>query len=287
MKHTLSVTLLVLVLSCLLAVACSQTVAQDQSASNVVVEPVPGDTIATITAISEAATLPPEPAPGSPITPTEALTVTLPTVPPQPDDDAIPPAPAASVPEGLQPLLVATFDEQPDDWQRINLTFLPGEEGLWVSEHGMLAQKGLIQGGEAPVSRIPTLLLAPVTTGERSSIAVQVYPQDNQVIGLVFGASDTGFSLFRVSRSNGRMLQHYNLQTEEYTAFMDDPDGRGFEVHRWQELRIEQDGNVIQCFYDGEQVFEYRDARFIGGQPGVYTLAMGFVFFDNLTVAEP
>ena len=35
-----------------------------------------------------------------------------------------------------------------------------------------------------------------------------------------------------------------------------DTQGKGYELGRWQDLRVELDGDLITCFFDNQKVFE-------------------------------
>lgn len=215
----------------------------------------------------------------------------LPTMPPDDigiptDVSEVPIAPTHAISEGHTTLLLATFDEQPDDWERVNITIVPDEQGRWVSENGLLAQQGL-EGPAGSASHIQTMLLAPTTLPDQATISAFVYPEDNPVAGLVFRATDDGVYIFRVSRQNGRKLQYYQYETETYQTLQED-EGRGFDINRWQELRVVMDEEGIHCFFDGEHVFTWDDdLAHTGGLAGVYTLATGFIFFDNLLITTP
>ena len=69
-------------------------------------------------------------------------------------------------------------------------------------------------------------------TGARATIAVQVYPQGNQSVGLVFRSSKSGYYLFRVFRNGNnspeqRQLLRYDANNGKYTKLIGDATGKG------------------------------------------------------------
>jgi hypothetical protein len=46
-------------------------------------------------------------------------------------------------------------------------------------------------------------------------------------------------------------------------------------------------GDLITCYFEGQQVFEVHDKTYDSGKAGVYTIALGEVLFDNFTVLKP
>jgi len=197
------------------------------------------------------------------------------------------PAPAPST--ALSNVQTEGFDTQPAGWTSVEMAAMPDQKGSWASEAGKLVAKAPDSGQQ---SFEDSIFLAPIATAARANIAVQVYPQGNQVVGIVFRSSKSGYYLFRVFRDGNnaperRQLQRYDAKTGLYTDLIGDKQGKGYELGRWQDLRVELDGDLITCFFDGEKVFEVHDSQYTSGQAGVYTLALGDVIFDNFAVALP
>ncbi len=213
-------------------------------------------------------------------------------------DGPLPPAevedaPAVPIPAAQEAVLVDEFANQPDDWTREQRTIFPTDFGIWESEAGKLVQAG----AEGGIALEESILLAPASVGNPALVATQVYPQGNQVVGLIFGfQEDQGYYAFRVFRadasgnseqSNNYLLEYYDLATEEYRVIAEET-GPGFEPGRWQELRVFIEGNRIVCSFDGQQVLDITDEQPVtSGQVGVTTLALGEILFDNFTVAQP
>jgi hypothetical protein len=197
--------------------------------------------------------------------------------------------PAAAPSTALSNIQTEGFDAQPAGWTSVEMAAMPDQQGSWATEAGKLVAKAPDGGQE---SFEGSLYLAPTATAARANIAVQVYPQGNQVVGIVFRSTKNGYYLFRVFRDGNnaperRQLQRYDAQTGLYTTLVGDTQGKGYELGRWQDLRVETDGDLITCFFDNQKVFEVHDSQFTGGQAGVYTLALGDVIFDNFTIATP
>lgn len=187
----------------------------------------------------------------------------------------------------LQVVRSDNFDTLPKDWRTLDSSVLPDMKGVWTTESGKLVSQAPVVGGDFE----ETMFLAPVDTSGRARVSAQVFPQGNLVVGLAFRASDGGYYLFRVFRGENtpirRHLQRFDAQTGTYVSILEDREGSGYELGRWQELRVELDGDLITCYFDGEKVFETRDSTLTGGEAGVYTLNVGEVMFDQFAVAKP
>jgi hypothetical protein len=197
--------------------------------------------------------------------------------------------PGAAPGAALSNVHAESFDTLPTGWTTADTGAMPDQTGSWASAAGKLVAK---QPDSGQQSFEESIFLNPLATGAHASVTVQVYPQGNQVVGLVFRASKRGYYLFRVFRDGNnaperRQLQRYDATTGQYTTLVGDRQGKGYELGRWQDLRVDLDGEKITCFFDGAQVFAVQDAQFADGQAGVYTLALGDVIFDNFTVALP
>jgi hypothetical protein len=208
----------------------------------------------------------------------------------QPPPTSVPtnvPAPAPST--ALSTVQTEGFDTLPAGWAAADTDVMADQRGNWASEAGKLVAQQPESGQQ---SFEGSIFLAPTATAGRVNIAVQVYPQGNQVVGIVFRSTKNGYYLFRVFRDGNnaperRQLQRYDAKTGLYTTLKADTQGKGYVLGQWQDLRVETDGDLITCFFNAEKVFEVHDAQFTGGQAGVYTLALGDVIFDNFTVALP
>ncbi len=213
-------------------------------------------------------------------------------------EGALPPAqvqppptatPGAAPSTTLSNIQSESFDTLPTGWTSVEMAAMPDQKGSWASESGKLVAKEPASGQQ---SFEDSIFLDPVAIGARANVSVQVYPQGNQVVGIVFRSSKSGYYLFRVFREGNnaperRQLQRYDAKTGQYTTLIGDTQGKGYELGSWQDLRVELDGDLITCFFQGEKVFEVHDSQFTSGQAGVYTLALGDVIFDNFTVALP
>ena len=196
--------------------------------------------------------------------------------------------PAAAPSTALSNIQTEGFDTLPAGWAADDKDVMVDQRGDWASESGKLVAKAPPSGQSFEGS----VFLAPIASAARAKIAVQVYPQGNEVVGIVFRSTKNGYYLFRVMRDGNnaperRQLQRYDAKTGLYTTLIGDTQGKGYELGRWQDLRVETDGDLITCFFDNQKVFEVHDAQYTDGQAGVYTLAQGDVIFDNFTVATP
>lgn len=199
-------------------------------------------------------------------------------------------APEPRFARGTQVVRMERFAIKPVDWQERNTAEFDDKNGAWATQTGKLAQTGTALGD---TGFDETMSLAPVNTDGSVTISTQVYPQGNQVVGLVFRASDAGYYLFRVFRGGEAKLpvryqiQRYDAETGLYTILAEDRTSAGYDLGRWQELRVQLDGDQITGSFDGKQVLTATDATYTNGDAGVYTVALGDVFFDNFAVVRP
>ncbi len=212
------------------------------------------------------------------------------TAPPPPAAQAIDQvsaAPEITVDKGTV-LLQERFDTQPDAWSYRNRNIIPEYRINW----DVRASKLVANAGAAGTSLDQELYLAPTILKGSYVVAVQAYPQNGFVTGLVFESSDGGHYLFQVfagasANPHRYTLQRYDAQTGEYALLVDHQDGAGFAYNQWQELRVERQGTTIICSVDGKVVIETKDDVLTsGGQAGLYAINTGTVLFDNFTVAQ-
>jgi hypothetical protein len=203
--------------------------------------------------------------------------------------DKVPEAPEVSLPAAKNSVVASErFDVKPADWTQRDVTILPEYQAQWdVSANKLMVG---MPPGSAP-NGDEAIFLSSREASDQSLVAAQFFPQGNQVIGLVFGASDSGYYLYRVFANDStlphrRMLQRFDPKAG-YTTIADDAKGAGYQYGQWQELRVERDGSKIVCWFGGEKVFEVEDSTLGAGAAGVYTLNTGDVYIDNFTVAQP
>jgi hypothetical protein len=197
------------------------------------------------------------------------------------------PAPAANT--ALSNVQTEGFDAQPAGWAAGVSDAMPDQQGSWASESGKLVAKAPDNGGQ---SFEDSIFLSPINTAGRATVSVQIYPQGNQVAGIVFRSTKNGYYVFRVFRDGNnapesRQLLRYDAATGQFTKLAVDTQGKGYVLDSWQDLRVELDGDLITCFFNNEKVFEARDSQYTAGQAGVFTLALGDMIFDNFSVATP
>ncbi|MFV9503387.1 MAG: family 16 glycoside hydrolase, partial [Oscillochloridaceae bacterium umkhey_bin13] len=64
--------------------------------------------------------------------------------------------------------------------------------------------------------------------------------------------------------------------------------GPGFEERTWNVLQLEVVGNTITVTLNGQVVIEAEDAApLTSGKAGIYTRAIGGIFFDDVSVITP
>jgi hypothetical protein len=141
---------------------------------------------------------------------------------------------------------------------------------------------------------MPTMLVAPGEIGSEGLISVQVFPQGNQMLGLVFDLTEDSYYSFRIFQDGSdpqqiKRILEYNDRNDSSNSYViaEDKVGPGFVPGEWQELRVELDGDRIQCFFAGDLVFDVSDQTLTGGKSGIYALAVGDLLFDNYVMAQP
>lgn len=196
-------------------------------------------------------------------------------------------APQPALPPDAQVLEQQPFDAEPDEWTAVQ-TGLPHEQPTWATTDGVLAQTTTASAG---ASFTPAMYLAPAAAAGDSLISTQIFPQGNQIAGLVFRASEAGFYLFAVYHTDEAApvtakLMRYDADTGFYTTLAETGAGQGFQRDRWQELRVDLRGTTITASFSGRQIFTVDDGTFTEGQAGIYTMAVGQMLFDNFIIAQ-
>jgi len=199
-------------------------------------------------------------------------------------------APEPRFARGTQVVRLERFEQKPADWQERNSAAFSDQYGVWAGQSGKLAQTG-IELNDTGFDE--TMSVMPIDTSGTATVSTQVYPQGNQVVGLVFRESDAGYYLFRVFRGGEAdmpvryQIQRYDTDSGLYTTLAEDRTSAGYDLGRWQELRVQLEGDQIIGSFDGRQVLTATDATYADGGAGVYTVTQGEVFFDNFAVVRP
>jgi hypothetical protein len=206
-------------------------------------------------------------------------------------DGPLPPeqiAPAPEVKTTGRVVRADKFDKLEKGWKKDDQTLSPDQMGKWEVAHGKLLQN---KSAGADEQYYRTDFIAEVDTAGQASVAVQIYPQGNELAGLIFRSNRRGYYVFNVYRDDsGAPLRRALVRVEPgvgTVTLAEDTQGAGYVMSRWQELRVQLDGDHIVTFFDGQQVFDVRDSTFAKGQAGVTTLAVGNMAFDNFTVEQP
>ena len=106
--------------------------------------------------------------------------------------------------------------------------------------------------------------------------------KEDQGGGLVWRAKDP--KNYYVARYNP-LEDNYRLYKVEKTRRSQLKSADINHTGGWHTLRVTMKGNLIQCYYDGQQYLEARDNTFSGaGKIGMWTKADAQTQFDDLTV---
>lgn len=108
------------------------------------------------------------------------------------------------------------------------------------------------------------------------------------------GSVDQGAGLvWRYRDINNYYLVRANA-LEDNVNFYKVVDGKRREIqgfntkvstNQWHTLLVEARGDTLECYFDGNRLFEKKDATFMGpGKIGLWTKADSYILFDDVTI---
>jgi hypothetical protein len=208
----------------------------------------------------------------------------LPTSLPQPPTPTVPPAPDAARPAAGTPLLAADFSSADlGRWTVIDAAdALPGPS-VWKVQDGRLIPYSDAQ--DLP-SMYTTALVGGDVAWRDYSVSAAAYASNNDELGVVARASDTGYYIFKLfpqGQQPGMALLRYDAARGTYTTLASVNTG-GFAPQTWINLSLTVQGEILTALVDGREVLSARDATLVAGRAGVAGYPAGDLEFDNFTV---
>jgi hypothetical protein len=162
---------------------------------------------------------------------------------------------------------------------------LPGEGGLWVEREGHLAQNGV--NPAASLSASETALMSPAAYGD-VTVSTAFYDVRNGNVGLIARESDVGF--YRVRLQAAPSYDGTAFVVEKVVGGAAAPlilnNGEPlYQRQSWHTLSLSVKGTAIRVSLNGHVVAEVEDAAPLpAGRVGLYTRALGGIFFDQITL---
>ena len=223
----------------------------------------------------------------------QAAPINYDTMPPliQPDLPPLPtvgPAPnSPQRPAGATVLFSTTFDEAKaqEAWTAVDLEPLAegDEPSRWSVRKGHLYQDW---AGEL---RTPVFRKTAAVTGDAAwtnySISAKVYAVRNDEVGLIFRVQDDNYYRFRLlssAYSNPRLvLEKVVAGQVTQLAASDHP---GYTSNTWYVLQADVVGGDIMISLNNDVVINTQDTSLTSGKIGVYGIATGDLFYDDVSV---
>ena len=198
-----------------------------------------------------------------------------PTVAPKPTDA---PQTAATV------LFQDSFDTAAslDDWTFLDLDdTLPEYRSVWVLEDGALKQDRTAAAGNPNFQ--DTLAVTGPTSWTDYTITAKVYDRGNVTFGLVARRQGDSFYRYRVLEAESGAKQILEKVVDGTATPLVENDAVGYTHREWYTVSLSVTGSTIQ----GKVVAEATDTTLTSGQAGLYTMALGDIFFDDVVVTAP
>ncbi len=214
----------------------------------------------------------------------------------------VPPTPTIAIQPTSAPSLAGTVlftddfssENSLDDWSFIDLEqVLPGTQSVWVLQNGRLLQDRTAE------ARNPSLRETLAVTGPTSwtdyTITAEVYDKENVAFGLVARRQGNSFYRYRIitdtydpdSSAEAMPKQVLEKVVDGVATPLVKVDAPGYEQRRWYTVSLRVVGSDIQAMLDGNVVAEATDTTLTSGQAGLYTRAVGGIFFDDVVVVAP
>jgi hypothetical protein len=211
---------------------------------------------------------------------------------PTPTIAVVPEAPAL---EGVAaksesaPLFADSFGgEKASAWQFADLSdVLPEERAAWIVADGRLAQNGT-QIPYTPKTHETAAFVGDAAWSDYT-VSAKVYDQINGTFGLIARRSGESFYRYRVIANYFDVTPKQVLEkvVDGVATPLVEVAGPGYEPRQWYTVTMSVSGSTIRVWLDGELVAEATDSTLTTGQAGLYTVAAGNIFFDDVSITAP
>lgn len=203
----------------------------------------------------------------------------IPTLAPKPTD---PPRLAGTL------LFADTFDTDASlaNWTFVDLEeTLPDYRSVWTIADGVLRQAYTAAAGNPDFQE--TLAVTGPTSWADYTVTAKVYDESNVTFGVVARRQGNSFYRYRLLEQESGNRQVLEKVVDGVATPLVELDGTGYTPRRWYTVALRVEGPRIQALLDGQVVAEATDATLTQGQAGLFTLAVGGIFFDDVTVTTP
>lgn len=208
-----------------------------------------------------------------------------PTIAPAPEQPAL----AGVVQKSsAAPLFSDSFDgAKAGAWEFADLTqVLPEDKATWSVQDGRLVQTG------TTIPNSPKANPAAAFVGSSSwtdyTVQAKVYDQINGTFGLIARRSGDSFYRYRVvadvfDTAPKQVLEKVVNGVATPLAEVASP---GYQQRQWYNVALSVQGSEIRVWLDGKLVAQATDTTLTSGQAGLYTIAAGNIFFDDVSVTS-
>lgn len=215
--------------------------------------------------------------------------------PEYPPTPTIGPNPTSAPSLASVPLASADFAtaDALNSWQAVDLEFvLPDSKSNWTIVDGRLAQN--MAGQALNPSTLQTALLTGDAAWADYRVKVSFYDEFNGTAGLIarYSGSDpltASYYRYRILKDSFEATPKQVL--EKVVGGVATPlaelNAPGYSERAWHTMEFSVVGGQLTVWLDGTAVLEATDsAPLTAGQAGVYSRAMGGIFFDDFTVVQ-
>ncbi len=217
------------------------------------------------------------------------------TYPDEPPTPTLAPRPT-DVPQPAATVLFADTFETPDalaQWEFVDLgmaevlAHLPDQRSVWVIEDDQLKQDLTAQARNPSIQE--TLALTGLAEWTDYTITAKVYDRQNATFGLVARRQGDSFYRYRVIADIYEATPKHVLEVvvDGVATPLVELDAPGYEQYRWYTVALSVVGPTLRVTLDGDVVAEATDTTLTAGQAGLYTRALGGIFFDDVTITAP
>ena len=161
------------------------------------------------------------------------------------------------------------------------------EPARWGLYNGLLTQ--LWSGDLQSPRSDPTIVVTGQPTWRDYTLRAAAYPEGNMELGLVVRRQDNRFYRLRLlndaTETSAKLLLEKVVDGQ--ATVLASQAGPGYQLYRWYNLRLSVVGSQLSAQVDDRPQLTASDASLTQGQAGLYSLAIGQLGFDNVTVTTP
>jgi hypothetical protein len=206
-----------------------------------------------------------------------------PTIAPAPEQPAI----AGVTDKSAGVLFADSFDgAKAGAWTYADLSdVLPEEAATWVVADGRLVQNGTV------IPNTPKIHETAALVGDASwsdyTVSAKVYDEINGTFGLIARSNGQSFYRYRIIADffEDAPKQVLEKVVNGVATPLAEVSGPGFTQRQWYNVSMSVKGSQIRVWIDGQLVAEATDSELTSGQAGLYTRAIGNIYFDDVSVS--